>query len=224
MRGHYVTKGAEPAAPPATPLIVLRLEAAEARGGLPPRPAQAPSPRPMFCPPMQEGGWARPWSANIKSWSRNLCTETREAPGGGGAGDGSPGLTASLALTLARLLLTDGGVRAGQAAGLQRPYPLWAHRRLPEPSLLPAPQAGAGNKSLSGPRERREGKRQSMKNVSFLGLATKLPGGKGCAGAGEMGGEGAGGACLVGEAGFRRMDGEEDRPADRAFLLPAGPL
>lgn len=148
----------------------------------------------------------------------------------GGPGREGAGLAASLALTLARLLLTDGGVRAGQAPGLQRPYPLWAHQRLPEPSLLPAPQAGAGNKSLSGPQESSEGKRHSMKNVSFPGLATKLPGGR-AAGAGEMGGGGAGGACSVGRSRRlpegRRGDGEEGRPADCAFPrlhLPARPL
>lgn len=57
----------------------------------------------------------------------------REAPRGSG--------WASLALTPAPQLLMDDGVRAGQAPGERRPYPLWAHQRLPEPSLLPAPPA-----------------------------------------------------------------------------------
>lgn len=67
----------------AAPLFVLRLEAAEVGGG--PHPGGLGTEQlPMICSPMQEGGWARPSSANIKSRSRNLCAETREAPGGRG--------------------------------------------------------------------------------------------------------------------------------------------
>ena len=82
-------------------------------------------------------------------------------------------------------------------------------------------QPRAGNKSLSGPQESGEGKRQSVKNASFRALATKLPCRMELAQElGEVGGDGAGevGRGVPARLGFR--EGRRERVGPSGLHLP----